>query len=260
MGGGSFDLSSARKRLAPTAKILPSNGDHLRGERLVAIFASRADVRARLRRRRFWLRLLAGWGLGYLDAVVVVAITMDLLSVASDVLTTLRGADWVVSSEALTGRIGTIVILVEPLVVLAALGLALPALMTSPMAAVMAVALETERAETMLIGALAGLFVGWPSALLLLGWEMWDPITVTAAACAGAMFALALWQKCIRHELPPSVLSQARPVRRWKPYQKVLGISGLVVIVAALSVQSIGPGGPHRRPLNIWSRLVPGDD
>ena len=258
--GADRSISHRREStLAPAAKILPSNGDRLWGERLVAIFASRADIRARLRSRRFWLRLLAGLGLGYLDAAVVVAVTIDLLSVASNILTTFRSAEWAFSSEVLAGRISALVFLAGPQVVTAALGLAPPALIASPVAAAMAVVLKTERSATMLIGALAGLFVGWPSALLFFGWEMWDPITVTAAACAGAVFALALWQRCIRHELPPSILSQGRPMRRWKPSQKVLGLLALLVIVAALSVQSIGPAGPHRRALTIWSRLVPGD-
>jgi hypothetical protein len=228
----------------------------------VAIIASGGEIRARLRSRRFWLRLLAGVALGHLNAALAVAGTMDLLFVASYVLAAVRSAHWVISTEALKTHLFTIVALAEPLFVVAVVGLAPLTLLTSPVALLMALGLRTRRSDTMLLGALAGLFIGWPTALAVYGSEMWNPIIVSAAACAGAAMALGLWQRCIRHALAPSDLHQGHPVRWWTartPLEIVSGLFALLAVLAVLSVQSTGSTGSHRSPLTIWLRLLPGD-
>lgn len=113
---------------------------------------------------------------------------------------------------------------------------ALPMLMMQPIAILSALTLRTGRTATVILGAAIGAIVGTPVALERLPERLADMAMAVSCTGAGAMFALALWQMCLKHYVPhhPPV-APGRLATRWRslnlPMKFGLALGCLALVV-----------------------------
>lgn len=198
---------------------------------------SKDEFRARIREIRFWFRLLATIGLGHIYGALGFAVVISVLGAVVGIFvgpypgSVLWGAAAAVFSLFHLTSIVFMFMLVS---------MALPTVLMSPLVVASALVLRTNRRETMIYGALVGLFIGWPVALMIYENAAADTGTLLGCAGAGAMFALALWQLCLRPYVPPGRQSLSGATGRWWASQSAVAkFITIFLLVALLGISSI---------------------
>jgi hypothetical protein len=102
-----------------------------------------------------------------------------------------------------------------------------------------ALLLKTSRRATMIYGAGVGLFVGWPVALLLYGKAAADAIMAPGIVSAGAMFALAVWQLCLKRYLPADRAAAPGRLALWWGSLGITARTGIVLLCLTLMAVSL---------------------
>jgi hypothetical protein len=152
----------------------------------MTIFASGQEISRRLRCGRFWLGIpfavIFGHFLGAVSSAAALTLTVPFIAPSPTQDATLLHLSMMLF-------VGTAV-LMQPIT-----------LLTLPLTVILAAVLTTGRVATMLLGAITGLLVGWPLAIAFYP-QLPVLVLAIAAAVAGAMFSLSVWEWCIKIYLP----------------------------------------------------------
>jgi len=162
------------------------------------LIVSRAELKDRLGSRAFWRRAAMSLLAGYVYAALGFSVALSLFgTVVNTVRYPPENVFWGIAGFLLTVPHLVITSFLFFLVLAA-----LPMLMMQPVAVVSALTLRTGRTATLIFGTAIGAIVGTPIALERLPQNLDDLATAISCAGAGAMFALAVWQMCLKHYVP----------------------------------------------------------
>lgn len=199
------------------------------------VVASRQELKERLRSRAFWLRTLSSVAVGYVYAAFGFAMTVAILMVSTTLITH--------SPENLFWGVVAFIFGIAHM-----LSLTFPAMlvfMAKPTAALLpvvigsALVLQTSRRATVLYGAGVGLFIGWPVAVLLFQKEAASGRVAAASGGAGAMFALGLWQFCLRHYCSADPNTTPGRLARWWASLGISAKAGILFLCLGLMAISL---------------------
>ncbi len=201
------------------------------------LVVSGQELQQRFRDRAFWLRMAASVVVGQVYAAFGFSATFAVLASLRSLITSydrFGNPFW-----AIVAFIFGIVHMI-PLVFLGMLvsmtktiALLLPVIICS------ALLLRTSRRATMIYGAGVGLFVGWPVALLLYGKAAADTIMAPGILGAGAMFALAVWQLCLRRYLPADRAAAPGRLALWWGSLGIVAKTGIILLCLTLMAVSV---------------------